>query len=139
MFDNHKDLLVSPLHKVLLNGYECEMYFGTHEVLAAAKDLVDEKHILRKVGGVVEYFHILFDQHQIIFSNGAKTESFHPGSVGMNAVDIQSREEIYTLFPELRDNFALYGVNARQCLKRYEAQLWTRFVFGTEKRASTKK
>ena len=51
----------------------------------------------------VEYFHILFDQHVVILSNGAWTESLFTGPEALKAVSSEARKEIETLFPEICD------------------------------------
>ena len=49
----------------------------------------------------VEYFHILFDRHQIVFSNGAPTESLFTGPEALKSVSQEAREEIVEIFPEV--------------------------------------
>ncbi len=121
---NDRDLRVSPQHRMLLQGWQAEMLFGEEEVLATAKSLVNDHSILRDEGGEVEYFHILFDTHEIIYAEGAPSESFHPGEQGWKALDQATRDEILTLFPELSDgNFNAYGASARTSLKHSEGQL----------------
>ena len=117
------DLLVSPQHRMLFQGYRAELLFGESEVLVAATHLIDGKLVTQEVGGDVTYIHIMFDDHEIIYAEGAATESFHPGSVGLSAVTAAARYELFTLFPELRSAPSSYGNTARRCLKRHEAQL----------------
>ncbi len=57
--------------------------------------------ILGDEGGEVEYFHMLLDTHEIIYAEGAPSESFHLGEQGWKALDQATRNEILTLFPEL--------------------------------------
>lgn len=118
-----RDLLVSPQHRMLFQGYRAELLFGESEVLVAAKDLLDGKLVTRDTGGDVTYIHMMFDEHEVIFAEGAATESFHPGSVGVTAVSNPAREELFALFPELRSNIGGYGQTARRCLRRQEANL----------------
>jgi hypothetical protein len=66
---------------------------------------------------------MLFDQHEVIYAEGAATESFHPGDIGFSAVGEQAREELFAIFPELRADQRAYGNTARRCLKSHEAQL----------------
>ena len=51
----------------------------------------------------VEYFHILFDRHQVITTNGAETESLYTGPEALKSLGPAARDEILTIFPELRD------------------------------------
>ncbi len=126
---NTRDLKVSPQHRMLLGGWQAEMLFGDDEVLVAAKHLVNDSTILREIGGEVEYFHMLFDTHEIVFAEGAPSESFHPGQVGWGALAEEAREEILALFPELASgDFAEYGTSARRTLKAHEATLAAKIV-----------
>lgn len=120
---NDRDLKVSPQHRMLIEGWKAEMLFGEPEVLAAAKHLVNGDNIFEAKGGEVEYFHILFDTHEIVYANGAASESFHPGEEGFGALAEEAREEVLTIFPELRDDVASYGAAARTSLKGHEAKI----------------
>ena len=118
-----RDLRVSPQHRMLLDGWKAELLFGDTEVLAAATHLVNDHSILREECDEVEYFHILFDRHEIIYANGAPAESFMPGAVGMDSLAAAARDEILMLFPELSSGYAAFGPPARRHLKAYEARL----------------
>jgi len=120
---NARNLRVSPHHRMLIGGWKAELLFGVHEVLVAAKYLVNQNTIYVSEGDTVEYFHILFDTHQIIFSNGAPSESFHPGKMAMEALEKETREEIFSLIPKLKENLDAYGPEARQILKKHEAKV----------------
>lgn len=117
------DLLVSPQHRMLFQGYRAELLFGESEVLVAAKHLVDGKLVTQDEGGDVTYIHMMFDEHEVVYAEGAATESFHPGDVGLTAVSDPAREELFALFPELRTNVNGYGQTARRCLKKHEIEL----------------
>jgi len=102
-----KDLLVSPQHRVLICSTISERMYDTDSVLVPANKLLS-------IDGVepandlseVEYFHILFDDHQIIFSNGAPTESLYLGAHALSAMSSEAFNEIAMLFPEiLEPNF----------------------------------
>lgn len=118
-----KSLLVSPQHRMLFAGARAELLFGESEVLVAAMNLVDGKAVTREEGGTVNYLHVMFDQHEVIYANGVPTESFHPGQQGVDAVDEGAREELFQIFPELRADLSTFGDTARMCLRSYEAQL----------------
>ena len=121
---NDRDLWVSPQHRMLMSGPQTEMMFGESEVLATAKSLLNDHTITRVEGGEVEYFHILFDSHEIVYAEGAPSESFHPGEQGWKALDQATRDEILELFPELASSdFNAYGPSARMSLKAHEAAI----------------
>ncbi|MEO1312336.1 MAG: Hint domain-containing protein [Pseudomonadota bacterium] len=97
-----RDLLVSPNHRMLLSGWKAEALFGVPAALVAAKDLVNDHSIrVDAAADGVTYVHVLFDRHEIIFAEGAETESFHPHADGLTAVDAAARAELLALFPEL--------------------------------------
>ena len=116
-----RDLRVSPGHRMLLGGQQAEILFGEREVLVAASDLVGQPGITRDARPVT-YVHIMFDNHQIIDSEGAWSESFQPADVTLNGLDTAQREELLALFPELatrkgQRNFA----TARKVLAPHES------------------
>lgn len=98
------DLVVSPQHRVLVRSKIAQRMFGAIEVLAAAKQLLhlDGIDIADDLSSV-EYFHILFDRHEVVISNGAETESLYTGKEALKAVGPAARAEIFALFPELRE------------------------------------
>jgi hypothetical protein len=99
---NSRPLLVSPQHRMLLNDWRAQVYFGEDQVLIAAKAMVNGKtirQILPENG--VTYCHLLFDRHEVILAEGALSESFHPGEIGLGGLDDDQRREIETLFPQL--------------------------------------
>lgn len=122
-FGNTRDLRVSPQHRMLVKDWRQELLFGALETLVPAKFLINGSSIRQVEGGYVEYFHMLFDKHEIVFAEGAQSESFHPGEVGMKTFTNETREDIYKLFPDLREDVRNYGNSARITLKSFEAKL----------------
>ncbi|MGR3761381.1 Hint domain-containing protein [Roseobacteraceae bacterium NS-SX3] len=125
-FGAHRSLLVSPQHRILVRDVYAELLFGEREVLVAAKDLVNGRTVTRRPGGTVAYVHIMFDRHQVVFSEGLETESFLPGPQISNLFEGPVLDEICALFPELDPaTGAGYGPAARPALKSREARLLT--------------
>ena len=125
-FGPHRALAVSPLHRILVHDGLAEMLFGTAEVLIAARDLVDGRAVRSVPGGEVDYFHLLFDCHQIVFAEGMATESFLPGPQLKHSFEASMVRDIRRLLPEFDpETGAGYGPAARRMLKRYEAQVLT--------------
>jgi hypothetical protein len=124
---DHGALALSPLHRVLLSDPLAEMLFGTSEVLVAARDLVDGAGVRVRNGGSVDYFHLLFDSHQIVFAEGLATESFLPGPQLRHSFEAGMVAEIGDLIPGFDpETGAGYGPAARRMLKRFEAALLMR-------------
>ena len=99
---NASDLLVSPQHRILVRKDAAKTGFGQSEILVAARHMVDGDQVICDPVAHVEYFHILFDQHEVVFSEGAATESFFPGAQVLER-DAALRAELQALFPELFD------------------------------------
>lgn len=98
---NDRELAVSPQHRMLVSGPAAEILHGASEVMVPAKSLVNDLGVRARPGGWVEYFHILLDGHEVIFANGASTESLYPGPQALKSLDPENRAEILELFPEL--------------------------------------
>lgn len=120
---NARALGVSPQHRILLRGWQVDLHFAESEVLVPAIHLVDGENVRRQHGGRAQYYHILFDNHEIIYSDGVASESFHPGKRAIAGCCDAVREEIFDLFPELRGDMNSYGDAARMTIKGYEARM----------------
>lgn len=119
-----RPLLVSPQHRLMFSGYRAQLLFGESEVLVAAKHLVGLEHDVRIAERrLVTYFHMMLDRHEIVYAEGAATESFHAADVGVGALSDTSREDMFRVFPHLRGDLTAYGDTARLCLKPHEARL----------------
>lgn len=118
-FGLKRDLLVSPNHRMLIESAAATLLFDEPEVLVPAKHLLSHPGITRSFGGSVEYFHILFDKHEVVFAAGARTESFQPGDHVMSSMAFETRGEILGLFPELSAGALFDG--ARMSLRQHEA------------------
>jgi len=121
-FGVHRTLMVSPQHRVLIRDSISELLFGEPEVLVAAKHLLNDRTVTRRTGGMVTYHHLLFDEHQVVFSEGLPTESFLPGPQATDSFEQDLLEELQSLFPELDPmTGAGYSPSARRTLKEHEA------------------
>ncbi|MDF1802768.1 Hint domain-containing protein [Thalassovita sp.] len=120
---NTRPLIVSPQHRMLHRSSAATLLFDTPEVLVAARHLVNGHSIRQVEKDQIDYVHILFDRHEIIFAEGAPSESFHPGRHGLNGVMGAAREELFALFPDLRCDPDSFGDTARPCLREFEARL----------------
>ncbi|WP_084668028.1 Hint domain-containing protein [Nioella nitratireducens] len=120
-----RDLLVSPQHRIYLTDWRTELLFAEPQVLVPAKSLLNDRTItLAHDVDEVEYFHLLFDTHEVIFTEGAPTESFFPGDHTLSAFDEQVRAELLSLFPDLCSDKG-FGPSARPSLRHWEARVLT--------------
>lgn len=125
-----RDLRISPQHRVLLGGWDVELNFGFDQVFAPAKSLTGRQGIsVDTHSREVEYFHIMFDHHEVVFSEGLPTESFLVGDTIRDNMDQDQLNEILELFPELAEQAASTAIiPARPILKSYEAGILSRLA-----------
>lgn len=97
-----RDLIVSPQHRMLVSSAIARRVAGAQEVLIPAKKLIGLPGIDYAEDMItVTYHHILMDQHEIIFAEGAPTESLLTGAMARQAIGTEALREIENLFPEL--------------------------------------
>jgi hypothetical protein len=120
---NIRPLRLSPQHRIRVSDWRSELWLGMDNVLVPALHFVNGRDVVIETGGMVDYHHLMFDAHQIIFSEGVATESFHPGEVGLGSLDQAAREEIFAIFPELGLQLGSYGATAHTALRQAEARV----------------
>jgi len=127
-----RDLLVSQQHRMLVRSKVAGRMFRSHEVLVPAKQLVglagiDYTDDVREI----TYCHFLCNQHEIIFAEGAQTESLFTGPQALQALNHAARAEIFAIFPELSSapddaaptsaRLLVKGRTARRLVARHKA------------------
>ena len=119
-----RDMLVSPNHRMLIASDRASLYFEEREVLVAAKHLLNHDGVERARATQATYIHFMFDNHEVVLSDGTWTESFQPGDYSLKGMDQDQRAEIFDLFPDLRQAEGRTAYQAaRKTLKRHEAVL----------------
>lgn len=99
-----REMRVSPQHRMLVSHIRFALLYDEPAVLVRAKSLCgafDRVHVDSALTEVT-YYHLVFDQHEIIYAEGAPTESFHPGAEGLAGLSPEARAEFYEIFPDLR-------------------------------------
>lgn len=115
---NTEELIVSPAHRMLIADWRAELLFGESEVLVGAETLCNGDTIYRRRVQSLMYYHILLDQHEVIYAAGVPTESYHL-SAGAEVIDDGVMAELETVFPEL---IACKSDCVRPTLRSYEVQ-----------------
>lgn len=72
---NTRDLVLSPEHRLFIYQREDRIGAGRAEVLVRARHLVNDETVVRQDGGFIDYFQLLFDDHQIIYAEGIAAET----------------------------------------------------------------
>lgn len=97
-----RDLVVSQQQRLLVSSKRVAHMFDTREVLIPAHKLLDVDGVgLAQDGGQVTYVHLLLDQHEVIFAEGAATESMLTGPATRLAIGAKAMGEIAELCPDL--------------------------------------
>ena len=124
-----QSLLVSPDHRLLVQGAAARALFNSDEVLVTARDLVNGRTIA-PVSGLreVTYIHMMLPDHHVIWANRIETESFHPAGAHFDALDPADRDRLLAGAPRLAENPFSYGPHARRALTAPEAAILLRDV-----------
>ena len=123
-----RDMRISPQHRLLLSDARAELFSGEAEVLAPAQHFLGMAGVVRDaaVGGT-SYLHLLFDQHEIVRSDGIWSESFQPAPAVLSGLEQGQRDEVLALFPDLTAELSpandRHYPAARSTVKRHEARL----------------
>ncbi|HGG65563.1 MAG TPA: Hint domain-containing protein [Rhodobacteraceae bacterium] len=97
-----RDLRVSRQHRMLVSSPVVQRMFGQNGVLVSAIKLAALPGIcVDKEIPKVEYFHLLFDDHQVVFAEGTPSESLYTGELALNALPQEAVEEIFEIMPQV--------------------------------------
>ncbi|WP_114286586.1 Hint domain-containing protein [Candidatus Halocynthiibacter alkanivorans] len=75
--NNENDLVLSPNHRLFIYQRRDHMGAGRSEIMVKAERLINGTSVVQSVGGFVEYFQLLFEQHEIIYAEGIAAESLY--------------------------------------------------------------
>ena len=73
--NNTNDLVLSPEHRLFIYQRSDALGVGRAEVLVRARHLVNGDTVVQEDGGFIDYFQLLFDEHQIIYAEGIAAET----------------------------------------------------------------
>ncbi len=120
--DNGSELRVSPNHRMYVKSIETELMFGPEPVLVAAQFFLGKPGVRRVEIPIIEYFHFMFERHEIVNAEGSLSESFFPGAVAAQGKNARVREELLRIFPELKDISHIHIQPAARVLRKFEAR-----------------
>ena len=97
-----RDLWVSRQHRLEVSSPIAARMFGEADVLVAAVRLIEMPCIyIDPNEDALDYYHLVFDHHQVVLAEGAPAESFYTGREAIAALNPDARGEVLTLFPHL--------------------------------------
>jgi len=128
--NNSNDLRVSPDHRLFIYQREDRLGVGRSELLIKARHLVNDTTVHVQEGGFVDYYQIMFDDHQIIFAEGISAETMQIDTRTQSVLPDDVKKQIREAGGESRQSAAKFEVH-ENLLKRPDAAALL-------KRASTK-
>lgn len=113
-----RDLTVSGQHCLLLRWQDAQVQFGVDEILVPAKGLLRLPGVRIKRGvRRVQYIHLLLDRHEVLFADGAATESLYPGPTIRRDISPKQRYALLNALTQVSGSGADgYGPRARLVL-----------------------
>ncbi|MGJ8626755.1 MAG: Hint domain-containing protein [Sulfitobacter sp.] len=95
-------LRVSRQHRMLAASVVAKRMFAAENIFVAAHVLTGLPDITVSEPVVdVTYFHLMFDEHEVIWANNAPSESLYFGAQTLKSLHADARQELHDLFPEL--------------------------------------
>ncbi len=108
---NAGDLVVSQHHRMFLYQRRKAGGVPQSELLVQAKHLVDGDRIFLREGGFVDYFSLVFDDHEIIYAEGIPAESLMVSEATVARLPPDLAAEVKRRFPGVSQN-QHFGVEA---------------------------
>jgi len=113
-----RDLVVSPQHRILIDDWRAEFYFGETEVLVPARSLLNGHDIIiDRLQTGVDYYHVLLENHELLAVNGQWAESLFPSFEALETLTPSQKAEIEFLKPGFFDCLAETYVSTRPTIR----------------------
>lgn len=97
----NRPLFVSQQHRVLMEGAQAELHFGTSAVFVPAKALVNDTTIrISRQLRDLQYYHILLAEHAALLSNQLWTESLLLGDIAFSPLGPKAKPDLPTAMLE---------------------------------------
>jgi hypothetical protein len=119
---NAGDLVVSQHHRMFLYQRKRLPGLATSELLVQAKHLVDDDTIFIREGGMVDYFSLIFDAHEIIYAEGIPAESLMVTEATLHRLPPELSAQVKAQFPGLSHNQHFGTEAGREALTAIRAQ-----------------
>ncbi|MDM7931140.1 Hint domain-containing protein [Tabrizicola sp.] len=118
-----RDPTVSPQHRIVVEGPECELLFDSPRVFVIARHLPDAVAHSPDPEGDVSYYHILLENHEILLANGLPVESFQPARRMVEALSGDARATLDATLDVLGAEAMLTRPDALPTRASYEAHV----------------
>jgi len=121
------DLIVSPLHRVVVREPELEQLFGLSAAFVAARDAPEARAAPVRD---LTYVHFLCEDHVAVTANGCESESLFPGDVALYSMGPRERDAVLSKLSNRRQRTAF------PCLTSREAAVLRDAIQSREKRSA---
>lgn len=98
---NSGDLVVSQHHRMFLYLRERGPEVARAELLVQARHLVDGEAVYLREGGVVDWFSLIFERHEIVYAEGIRAESLLVTEATLSRLPEPLAAEVKRRFPTL--------------------------------------
>lgn len=99
---NTRPLLLSQQHRVLIPPALGMMSGLGQDLIVPVKALVGLPGVEYAPRRMINYIHLMCEQHELIFAEGAQTETFLPRKQALKSLSEQDRDVLLTRMPHLR-------------------------------------
>lgn len=97
-----RDTMVSPNTRLPVIETCGRFLAKEQEEMTAVKNLIDHNSVQQVDTVGVNYVLVIFDQHEIVATNGFWSECFVPADKSLGAIGNSQRNEVFEVFPEER-------------------------------------
>lgn len=102
LLGNPADLIISQQQRLFVYQRGSRRLADRAEVLVKAKHLVDGDDVTIRNGGLEEFFHLVFDRHEIIYAECVPTESLFLDEHALSQLPDDMASELTDTLPALR-------------------------------------
>jgi hypothetical protein len=98
---NTNDLFVSQHQRLFIYQRGIDRLTATAEMLVKAQFLVDDETIVVREGGFVDYYSLVFDQHEVIYAECIPCDSFEVNAATRAHLPEDHAEEVQSILPDI--------------------------------------
>lgn len=118
-----RELVLSPQHRIVVEGAACELLFGTERAFVVARHLTAPFASMPEPEADVTYFHVLLERHEILIANGLPCESLQPARQMIDALSSAARNGLKAVVDTLGAEALMTRPDALPTLNHREASV----------------
>jgi PAS domain-containing protein len=118
-----QELVLSPQHRIVVEGPACELLFGLERAFVVARHLPEPFACQPEPDAEVVYHHLLLERHEILLANGLPAESLQPARRMIEAMAAPARRGLADVVEVLGAEPLLTRPDALPTLTQREARV----------------